>query len=104
MGRLGALLRPNLAILCRIATVRKDSTLRAFLPAHCHSITGMTVTPWHYLLFMKNFKGGCKKGVLMQYKCMEKDVRKLHGRIPFPSVMYIANIPAGMQLWQVGNP
>ena len=36
----------------------------------------------------------------MQYKCMEKEIRKLHGRILFPSVMYIANIPAGMQLWQ----
>ena len=46
----------------------------------------------------KIFKGGCKKGVLMQYKCMEKEIRKLHGRILFPSVMYIANIPAGMQL------
>ena len=34
----------------------------------------------------------------MQYKCMEKEIKKLHGRILFPSVMYIANIPAGMQL------
>ena len=50
----------------------------------------------------KILKGGCKKGVLMQYKCMEKEIRKLHGRILFPSVMYIANIPAGMQLWQRG--
>ena len=40
----------------------------------------------------------------MQYKCMEKEIRKLHGRILFPSVMYIANIPAGMQLWQKGKP
>ena len=39
----------------------------------------------------------------MQYKCMEKKIRKLHGRILFPSVMYIANIPAGMQLWQKEN-
>ena len=39
----------------------------------------------------------------MQYKCMEKEIRKLHGRILFPSVMYIANIPAGMQLWQIGS-
>ena len=46
----------------------------------------------------KIFKGGCEKGVLMQYKCMEKEIRKLHGRILFPSAMYIANIPAGMQL------
>ena len=45
----------------------------------------------------KIFKEGCEKGVLMQYKCMEKEIRKLHGRI-FPSVMYIAIIPAGMQL------
>ena len=52
----------------------------------------------------KIFKGGCKKGVLMQYKCMEKEIRKLHGRILFPFVMYIANIPAGMQLCQIGNP
>ena len=51
----------------------------------------------------KIFEGGCKNGVLMQYKCMEKEVRKLHGRILFPSVMYIANIPAGMQLWQIGS-
>ena len=37
MSRLGALLRPNLAILCRIATVRKEPTLRSYLPAeHCH--------------------------------------------------------------------
>ena len=34
---------------------------------------------------------------------MEKEIRKLHGRILFPSVMYIANIPAGMQLWQTGS-
>ena len=34
----------------------------------------------------------------MQYKCMEKEIWKLHERILFPSVMYIANIPAGMQL------
>ena len=33
--------------------LRKEPALRAFLPAHCHSITGMTVSPWHYLLFMK---------------------------------------------------
>ena len=51
----------------------------------------------------KILKEGCKKGVLMQYKCMEKEIRKLHGRILFPSVMYIANIPAGMQLWQIGS-
>ena len=48
-------------------------------------------------------KEGCKKGVLMQYKCMEKEISSLHGRILFPSVMYIANIPAGMQLWQKEN-
>ena len=54
----------------------------------------------------KIFKEGCEKGGLMQYKCMEKEIRKLHGRILFPSVMYIAIIPAGMQLWQKGikNP
>ena len=52
----------------------------------------------------KILKGGCKKGVLMQYKCMEKEIRKLHGRILLLSVMYIANIPAGMQLWQIGKP
>ena len=46
----------------------------------------------------KIFKEGCEKGVLMQYKYMEKEIRKLHGRILFPSVMYIANIPAGIQL------
>ena len=46
----------------------------------------------------KIFKEGCEKGVLMQYKCMEKEIRKLHGRILFPSVMYIAIIPAEMQL------
>ena len=51
----------------------------------------------------KIFKEGCEKGVLMQYKCMEKEIRKLHGRILFPSVMYIAIIPAGMQLWQKGH-
>ena len=39
----------------------------------------------------------------MQYKCMEKEIRSPHGRILFPSVMYIANIPAGMQLWQKEN-
>ena len=40
----------------------------------------------------------------MQYKCMEKEIRKLHGRILLLFVMYIANIPAGMQLWQIGKP
>ena len=30
MGRLGALLRPNLAILCRIATVRKEPNVMCF--------------------------------------------------------------------------
>ena len=39
----------------------------------------------------------------MQYKCMEKEIRKLHGRVLFLSAMYIANIPAGTQLWQVGK-
>ena len=34
----------------------------------------------------------------MQYKCMEKELRIFHGRILFPSAMYIANIPAGMQM------
>jgi hypothetical protein len=52
----------------------------------------------------KIFKRGCKNEGLMQYKCMEKEIRKLHGRVLFPSAMYIANIPAGMQLWQVGKP
>ena len=32
----------------------------------------------------KILKEGCEKGVLMQYKCMEKEIRKLHGRILFP--------------------
>ena len=32
----------------------------------------------------KIFKEGCKKEVLMQYKCMEKEIRKLHGRILYP--------------------
>ena len=32
----------------------------------------------------KIFKEGCEKGVLMQYKCMEKEIRKLHGRILCP--------------------
>jgi|GEM_PF-5964688 len=44
------------------------------------------------------FKGGCKNEGLMQYKCMEKEIRELHGRVLFQSAMYIANIPAGMQL------
>ena len=29
-------------------------------------------------------KRGCKKEGLMQYKCMERQIRKLHGRILFP--------------------
>ena len=33
----------------------------------------------------KIFKEGCEKGVLMQYKCMEKEIRKLHGRILCPT-------------------
>jgi hypothetical protein len=52
----------------------------------------------HWSFFDKYFKRGCKKEGLMQYKCMEKKIRKLHGRILFQSAMYIANIPAGMQL------
>ena len=56
-----------------------------------------------HIFKMKFLRKVVKKGVLMQYKCMEKEIRKLHGRILFPSVMYIANIPAGMQLWQKEN-
>ena len=43
----------------------------------------------------------------MQYKCMEREMRTLSMEgFYFPSVMYIAMIPAGMQLWQKGikNP
>ena len=37
----------------------------------------------------------------MQYKCMEKEIRKLSMEgFYFQSVMYIANILAGIQLWQ----
>ena len=73
-------------------------------PSHHHSVTGNDRIMMGLFSFQnKIFKGGCKKGVLMQYKCMEKEIRKLHGRILFPSVMYIANIPAGMQLWQIGS-
>ena len=69
------------------------------LPSHRHSVIGNDRIMMALSSFQnKIFKGGCKKGVLMQYKCMEKEIRKLHGRILFPSVMYIANIPAGMQL------
>ena len=57
-----------------------------------------------FLKIDKISKAGCKKRGLMQYKCMEKEIRKLHGRILLLSVMYIANIPAGMQLWQIGKP
>ena len=47
----------------------------------------------------KIFKEGCKKEGLMQYKCMEREMRTLSmEEFYFPSVMYIANIPAGMQL------
>jgi hypothetical protein len=68
-------------------------------PSHRHSVAGNDRIMMGLFSFQnKIFKGGCKKGVLMQYKCMEKEIRKLHGRILFPSVMYIANIPAGMQL------
>ena len=42
---------------------------------------------------------GCKKEGLMQYKCMEREMRTLSMEgFYFPSVMYIAIIPAGMQL------
>ena len=50
---------------------------------------------------------GCKKEGLMQYKCMEREKRTLSmEEFYFPSVMYIAIIPAGIQLWQKGikNP
>ena len=40
----------------------------------------------------KIFEGGCKNGVLMQYKCMEKEIRKLHGRILFPHLSCISRI------------
>ena len=40
-----------------------------------------------------------KKEGLMQYKCMEREIRTLSMEgFYFPSVMYIAIIPAGMQL------
>ena len=40
-----------------------------------------------------------KKEKLMQYKCMEREMRTLSMEgFYFPSVMYIAIIPAGMQL------
>ena len=84
---------------CRL---RKDPALRASCPpSFCYwSDKGAMA----FSAFQnKIFEGGCKNGVLMQYKCMEKEIRKLHGRILFPSVMYIANIPAGMQLWQIGS-
>ena len=51
----------------------------------------------------KNLEIGCKNEGLMQYKCMEKEIRMFHGRILFPSGMYIANIPAGMQMAE-GTP
>ena len=74
-------------------------------PSHRHSVTGNGRIMMSLSSFQsKILKGGCKKGVLMQYKCMEKEIRKLHGRILLLSVMYIANIPAGMQLWQIGKP
>ena len=31
----------------------------------------------------------------MQYKCMEKEIRIFHGRILFPSAMYIAREYSG---------
>ena len=37
-----------------------------------------------FLKIDKISKAGCKKRGLMQYKCMEKEIRKLHGRILFP--------------------
>lgn len=54
------------------------------------------------LLFRINIsmKGYINKG-LMQYKCMEMEIRKLFMEgFYFQSVMYIANIPAGIPLWQ----
>ena len=73
-------------------------------PSHHDSVTGNDRIMMGLFSFQnKIFKGGCKNEGLMQYKCMEKEIRKLHGRILFPSVMYIANIPAGMQLWQIGS-
>lgn len=54
------------------------------------------------LLFRINItRKGCKNEGLMQYKCMEKEIRKLSMEgFYFQSVMYIANILAGIQLWQ----
>ena len=52
-----------------------------------------------FLKIDKISKAGCKKRGLMQYKCMERKMRTLSmERFYFPSVMYIAIIPAGMQL------
>ena len=56
--------------------------------------------------FLKTFplgeamsKRGCKKEGLMQYKWMEREMRTLSMEgFHFSSVMYIAIIPAGMQL------
>ena len=90
---------PDLAILCRIATWGRSLRYVLPSPSHRHSVAGNDRIMMSLSSFQsKIFKGGCKKGMLMQYKCMEKKIRKLHGRILFPSVMYIANIPAGMQL------
>ncbi len=40
-----------------------------------------------FLKIDKISKAGCKKRGLMQYKCMEKEIRKLHGRILLLSVI-----------------
>jgi hypothetical protein len=68
-------------------------------PSHHDSVTGNDKIMMGLFSFQnKIFKRGCKNEGLMQYKCMEKEIRKLHGRVLFQSAMYIANIPAGMQL------
>ena len=47
-------------------------------PSHRHSVTGNDRIMIALSSFQnKIFKGGCKKGVLMQYKCMEKEISEL---------------------------
>ena len=62
----------------------KESALRSFLPLHLPSGTEQILSIEAVSAFYnKSFEGGCKNEGLMQYKCMEKEIRKLHGRI-FP--------------------
>ena len=82
---------PDLANPMQDCRLKKEPALRASCPpSFCYwSDKGAMALS---VFQDKIFEGGCKNGVLMQYKCMEKEIRKFHGRILFPHLSCISRI------------